>query len=161
MIRRPPRSTLFPYTTLFRSPCLGGVLRDVAALRDHERDRLPRIPNHLGGKAALRAALGQVGMRNQERQVDTAEWKVGGRVHGDHPWYPASRTGVDAGDARVRVRRTDKAAFERAFVDVVGEATVPAQQAVVLDPLHRCSKPARRHLSISSTERFTARRMDA
>src|SRR5258707_4037878 len=30
MIRRPPRSTLFPYTTLFRSPadapcCLGGV----------------------------------------------------------------------------------------------------------------------------------------
>src|SRR5260370_37486703 len=24
MIRRPPRSTLFPYTTLFRSPCLHG-----------------------------------------------------------------------------------------------------------------------------------------
>src|SRR2546426_3672762 len=23
MIRRPPRSTLFPYTTLFRSPCAG------------------------------------------------------------------------------------------------------------------------------------------
>src|SRR2546427_13277012 len=31
MIRRPPRSTLFPYTTLFRSPaaleCLGGLGR--------------------------------------------------------------------------------------------------------------------------------------
>src|SRR2546422_1825739 len=26
MIRRPPRSTLFPYTTLFRSPPSGGVL---------------------------------------------------------------------------------------------------------------------------------------
>src|SRR5947199_7137619 len=25
MIRRPPRSTLFPYTTLFRSDCTGGV----------------------------------------------------------------------------------------------------------------------------------------
>src|SRR5258708_35700788 len=25
MIRRPPRSTLFPYTTLFRSPCLPGL----------------------------------------------------------------------------------------------------------------------------------------
>src|SRR5256885_4885968 len=25
MIRRPPRSTLFPYTTLFRSPCLALV----------------------------------------------------------------------------------------------------------------------------------------
>src|SRR2546426_6908467 len=30
MIRRPPRSTLFPYTTLFRSPCLAAqaVARD-------------------------------------------------------------------------------------------------------------------------------------
>src|SRR3712207_8001139 len=25
MIRRPPRSTLFPYTTLFRSDCLGQI----------------------------------------------------------------------------------------------------------------------------------------
>src|SRR5258708_8993031 len=25
MIRRPPRSTLFPYTTLFRSDCSGGL----------------------------------------------------------------------------------------------------------------------------------------
>src|SRR2546422_9725426 len=29
MIRRPPRSTLFPYTTLFRSPELFFVLRQV------------------------------------------------------------------------------------------------------------------------------------
>src|SRR2546430_6900377 len=29
MIRRPPRSTLFPYTTLFRSP---GILADVASI---------------------------------------------------------------------------------------------------------------------------------
>src|SRR3712207_8667635 len=26
MIRRPPRSTLFPYTTLFRSPFVGGTI---------------------------------------------------------------------------------------------------------------------------------------
>src|SRR5256885_3754192 len=31
MIRRPPRSTLFPYTTLFRSELIGVVLPDVAA----------------------------------------------------------------------------------------------------------------------------------
>src|SRR2546430_6557049 len=37
MIRRPPRSTLFPYTTLFRSPDLGRV--DEAALA---HDDLPR-----------------------------------------------------------------------------------------------------------------------
>src|SRR3712207_7391258 len=30
MIRRPPRSTLFPYTTLFRSPDLDAALDDVA-----------------------------------------------------------------------------------------------------------------------------------
>src|SRR5258707_7181091 len=28
MIRRPPRSTLFPYTTLFRSPHPGAAVRD-------------------------------------------------------------------------------------------------------------------------------------
>src|SRR3712207_7926951 len=35
MIRRPPRSTLFPYTTLFRSPvALVRVLDDEGAVRD-------------------------------------------------------------------------------------------------------------------------------
>ena len=38
MIRRPPRSTLFPYTTLFRSlPAPGGA--EVARLRDPVHDR--------------------------------------------------------------------------------------------------------------------------
>src|SRR3712207_8088446 len=31
MIRRPPRSTLFPYTTLFRSSCCSNTLMDLAA----------------------------------------------------------------------------------------------------------------------------------
>src|SRR5436309_7002804 len=35
MIRRPPRSTLFPYTTLFRSFLLGGMAReDISAPRE-------------------------------------------------------------------------------------------------------------------------------
>src|SRR5260221_7917582 len=42
MIRRPPRSTLFPYTTLFRSP----VLAATAA----------RVLPHLGDRSALRQA---------------------------------------------------------------------------------------------------------
>src|SRR5260370_4427511 len=33
MIRRPPRSTLFPYTTLFRSSCEDGRLRKPAHIR--------------------------------------------------------------------------------------------------------------------------------
>src|SRR5258705_9324260 len=47
MIRRPPRSTLFPYTTLFRS--LLGVLRE----------REPELDRHLGGVAHLSAAMGR------------------------------------------------------------------------------------------------------
>src|SRR3712207_3588300 len=42
MIRRPPRSTLFPYTTLFRSPILVGSLleqRDCKAEPHHQRKR--------------------------------------------------------------------------------------------------------------------------
>src|SRR5258708_29583018 len=49
MIRRPPRSTLFPYTTLFRSAddeddagddlAAGGARVDVGAERGHRRDR--------------------------------------------------------------------------------------------------------------------------
>src|SRR6266851_6037344 len=52
MIRRPPRSTLFPYTTLFRSPGRpgSGVRRragpaDAVARADHRRaEPLPRRP---------------------------------------------------------------------------------------------------------------------
>src|SRR2546422_7797337 len=38
MIRRPPRSTLFPYTTLFRSLVLGGVVLEDAPQVRQERD---------------------------------------------------------------------------------------------------------------------------
>src|SRR2546426_12205065 len=42
MIRRPPRSTLFPYTTLFRSPCPSG---------EHSRTGLLRgSPGTLGSR---------------------------------------------------------------------------------------------------------------
>src|SRR3712207_6859430 len=37
MIRRPPRSTLFPYTTLFRSPDLAVLHRGEVALRIRRR----------------------------------------------------------------------------------------------------------------------------
>src|SRR2546426_5591139 len=52
MIRRPPRSTLFPYTTLFRS---GG---DGGDARDRPRQGWPRLRWRLGaaGRAARRPA---------------------------------------------------------------------------------------------------------
>src|SRR2546425_12668031 len=36
MIRRPPRSTLFPYTTLFRSTGIGGALAGFGDQRNYE-----------------------------------------------------------------------------------------------------------------------------
>src|SRR5260370_4086744 len=69
MIRRPPRSTLFPYTTLFRSPFLGlrnGAERpadeaDLAAkikaagAVGPQRQRLFRHHHRLAGRAAVRS----------------------------------------------------------------------------------------------------------
>src|SRR2546422_9033831 len=59
MIRRPPRSTLFPYTTLFRSSL--GLSRTV---RD---DRLPLgRPRHVVRVRELRLEVG-LGDRNEQR----------------------------------------------------------------------------------------------
>src|SRR5258708_19138972 len=50
MIRRPPRSTLFPYTTLFRSRCaadrcqVGALQAGARQLRGHPRLRPERRP---------------------------------------------------------------------------------------------------------------------
>src|SRR2546427_8483774 len=56
MIRRPPRSTLFPYTTLFRSPlAVERVNVDQLIAADFpRRDRAPRRPV-LGGDRLPRA----------------------------------------------------------------------------------------------------------
>src|SRR2546430_9352918 len=56
MIRRPPRSTLFPYTTLFRSP-------ERIADRDHE---LPRAQTLGAGEARVRQ---RPGLRAQHREI--------------------------------------------------------------------------------------------
>src|SRR5437867_6548193 len=45
MLRRPPRSTLFPYTTLFRSPLVLGV-----AVGMHEHDRARQGGRPQGGR---------------------------------------------------------------------------------------------------------------
>src|SRR3989454_1103392 len=62
MIRRPPRSTLFPYTTLFRSPCG----RHHRALRPH----LEPVPVHLGrGHGHARGECKAGGVRRQRDRV--------------------------------------------------------------------------------------------
>src|ERR1039458_10752221 len=57
MIRRPPRSTLFPYTTLFRSqsrpPSHDG---DLSGSRTREENQCPRSPSFTGEALAHREA---------------------------------------------------------------------------------------------------------
>src|SRR3989475_8687536 len=63
MIRRPPRSTLFPYTTLFRS-------------RQHEGargDQLEEPPTRVLGVGQARGALDQVGPAEEVAELDDHE----------------------------------------------------------------------------------------
>src|SRR2546430_12495060 len=59
MIRRPPRSTLFPYTTLFRSPIVAEVGPTVEVLTGNQP--VPRADGQLGLK---------VGMANRNRSEE-------------------------------------------------------------------------------------------
>src|SRR2546422_8381604 len=52
MIRRPPRSTLFPYTTLFRSPNDDIILRVILSLHEGAR-RVPRARTATRGVAGV------------------------------------------------------------------------------------------------------------
>src|SRR3712207_7559117 len=45
MIRRPPRSTLFPYTTLFRSHIAAGRLRALAHWGEGRLESMPEVPS--------------------------------------------------------------------------------------------------------------------
>src|SRR3712207_7007285 len=73
MIRRPPRSTLFPYTTLFRSPPRGvppARRRRLAVAHDADAAAVPRLdeprPRPPGTRAALRRLQRRRLLRSEE-----------------------------------------------------------------------------------------------
>src|SRR2546427_4634710 len=92
MIRRPPRSTLFPYTTLFRSPI------NVAAIRGINNCAVIRGEGHvlefaLAGRKQRRGAAGRSEEHTSELQSQSnlvcrllLEKKNGerGGMHADH-----------------------------------------------------------------------------
>src|SRR2546425_12903060 len=85
MIRRPPRSTLFPYTTLFRSSCVRGcralgwrgeavvrtqhVRRDRAALRPAEPSLEPQCGPLLAPRRGATARVGAATQRYVSRSL--------------------------------------------------------------------------------------------
>src|SRR3712207_8978949 len=73
MIRRPPRSTLFPYTTLFRSAAgPGGTARRATA---DDRPRHARLRDRAGG--------GELPLRRRDRR-QRARRRPGGRRSEEH-----------------------------------------------------------------------------
>src|SRR3712207_7235214 len=69
MIRRPPRSTLFPYTTLFRSPERNRwFFDDVAAACEAGLGQLPDSRVTLVGKALATLAMGYLLTGNTDRK---------------------------------------------------------------------------------------------
>src|SRR2546422_7918291 len=72
MIRRPPRSTLFPYTTLFRSFVVCGLL-DSAPLRESKTDLITGIARYRG-YAARR-------LRGRRRRSEEHTSELQSRLH--------------------------------------------------------------------------------
>src|SRR5688572_31572168 len=65
MIRRPPRSTLFPYTTLFRSPIYEPGLEELVR-RNKSEGRLVFTTNLAKGVRAAEVIFIAVGTRSEE-----------------------------------------------------------------------------------------------
>src|SRR2546430_14004177 len=86
MIRRPPRSTLFPYTTLFRSREARGV-EAARQLAEERRAQLQPLEAPAGRRIALPAPEQQVGGDGADEEVESigAEEAAGrDQQAGDH-----------------------------------------------------------------------------
>src|SRR3712207_7101564 len=89
MIRRPPRSTLFPYTTLFRSE----------GQKEMGRDDFTKIPNGLPGAEERAMKLWTLGVREgklSENQLVAVLSTKQARIYGAYPRKGALFTGADA-----------------------------------------------------------------
>src|SRR2546425_2238185 len=82
MIRRPPRSTLFPYTTLFRSPHARAGRQQVPGWADaRRRDRgahapLPDVAHESGRRLGHAAALSVVRSEEHTSELQSLAYLV-------------------------------------------------------------------------------------
>src|SRR3989475_7745963 len=109
MIRRPPRSTLFPYTTLFRSGRVEEEGRKglLHGLREHELQVPDALHHALGPGEAVEAAV-QVARRRGDAGVDgDRHVELLGHgperiVHRMAGWHAAQREGEEGAAPRAR-----------------------------------------------------------
>src|SRR5687768_18068878 len=102
MIRRPPRSTLFPYTTLFRSPraaratSCGALARSIAAAG--ARDRSEEHTSELQSRLHLVCRLLLEKKKEKKRRIDCVQPQSISRQLRKHCCLCVRRDTVDAGD---------------------------------------------------------------
>src|SRR3712207_9463066 len=84
MIRRPPRSTLFPYTTLFRSRGLRVVVSDFLTPGDHELD--PNV------EPDWERSMRRLAVRNQVLAIEVVDRRGGGFPAGGEKPFPGPGT---------------------------------------------------------------------
>src|SRR2546421_4390114 len=82
MIRRPPRSTLFPYTTLFRSQRGDAALTAAAAQRVHQRgqDTRPGRPDRMTDRKSTR-------LNSSHDQISYAVFCLKKKKNKHKTWY--------------------------------------------------------------------------
>src|SRR5256886_1961041 len=96
MIRRPPRSTLFPYTTLFRSPTEVRHVHGVI-LRDRGTDGRTVLPHRI----ASFDSPGRIGRPSVVRYVDRGGAPLGGVEVIEADIHPISVRDVGGPDERL------------------------------------------------------------
>src|SRR3712207_7827217 len=106
MIRRPPRSTLFPYTTLFRSAAVVGLAVEA-------REDFYDLVVVGGGPAGLGAAVygASEGLRTVLVEREATGGEGGQRSRGEnYPRFPHGGTGGGAGlgEDNVEIQSTPK-----------------------------------------------------
>src|SRR3989441_10964983 len=151
MIRRPPRSTLFPYTTLFRS-LRREMTPDILAREEpRDADRVAEeVVRHRGDPDAVAVEPGpreqHAEARTEHLPCDERDGSPHGRRRppgerpGESVLEPAheSDSVLDDGEAFVGARRRQGSAGEQ--VDLVGgedEAATQLREPAVLPALHR------------------------
>src|SRR5256885_14744336 len=132
MIRRPPRSTLFPYTTLFRSVCGGkGTVQQAAG-----KMRFNVPCTRCGGTGKVRTACRTCAGEGRVRRAETIDVRIpagvanGGRVR--VPGKGNSGTmGAPAGDLYLRVVVRRHEFFERRGNDLYTKIPVTVSEATL------------------------------
>src|SRR3712207_9562060 len=80
MIRRPPRSTLFPYTTLFRSELWRTKLGEIKL-----GETMTMAPLVVKGKVIVGNSGGEMGVRGWLTALDAGSGKIVWRAYGAGP----------------------------------------------------------------------------